>query len=1000
MHQKTITILLSCIFLASCQESPEHQANLHSQPLHTNQAALSSADCAADLPFGCSAENTCTNLPELEPAYNITHPKTLCVGTPEHDAWSAKLAADCTEDCLDKNKPFWLDHRLGLHHSTCESLVLDGKGITLIAPEENLHFIIWSNFTLKNMTLACGHNAGHASWVGGTIEGGSVFAANSHLHVEDTHFVCNKSLLRGGAIFAYVEDMDIQDSTFCMNKAMQGGAIFADSSGYVRPRDITISNTNFYNNRNPGCGDGLIDDVEGEFGDLGEQCDDGDHLNHNLCVNDCQRAVCGDGHVCSGEACLDGHRIEECDDQGESAECDDDCTLPECGDGNTNQRFGETCDDGNSVTEICSVYEGTCNVCNSQCIYQPVKGPECGDSKTDSAYGETCDDGNKLTENCNIYGETCDVCNSQCINQTINGPRCGDNSIDAVYDEMCDDGDDKNIDRQTICPELGDPTCETYPWDGYPYIPLINHPYLDATTVACNAETCTPLRRYCGDGIIDPETYQAPYEQWCGTGTECDLQQKALYDAAWDAGFRTGSCSSSNHYDCMPRPARDHPIEECDDGSDNGNNNKCIETHGGYGSIKCVSAFCGDGKICSGENCAEDKGGPGIEECDDAGESSTCNSDCTPAECGDGKVNYSAGEVCDDNNNDNNDRCLSAGATTPRNREVGCRWAICGDGFVCDTAECTSGPNGGVEECDDGNPNNKDACTTDCRIPVCGDGREEGREKCDDGNDIDDDGCSNDCMTERYCGDNIIQENLGEECDDGVWQNVFGDNCNNLCQIQQCGNGRKDRDEDCDDGNDDNTDFCLNTCEYPYCGDGFVNPDVEGCTDECDDPSCCTDSNGEPGHCAGGSDDWITHLNRVYPDDNISSFDAVNASYNVGDVAVLASIGCFIATAAFGSYLDPYVFILREFRDEVLLTNSLGRQFVSFYYTHGPAWANVIAASEMLRAGTRVALMPLVGVSYFLVMLSLGEKLVVLALFALGLAHMRRRASKKLCLSV
>ena len=86
MHRRNFSLLLFYILVTSCQESPEHQANLLSQPLHTNQAALSSADCAADLPFGCSAENICTNLPELEPAYNITHPKTLCVGTPEHDA--------------------------------------------------------------------------------------------------------------------------------------------------------------------------------------------------------------------------------------------------------------------------------------------------------------------------------------------------------------------------------------------------------------------------------------------------------------------------------------------------------------------------------------------------------------------------------------------------------------------------------------------------------------------------------------------------------------------------------------------------------------------------------------------------------------------------------------------------------------------------------------------------------------------------------------------------
>ena len=38
----------------------------------------------------------------------------------------------------------------------------------------------------------------------------------------------------------------------------------------------------------------------------------------------------------------------------------------------------------------------------------------------------------------------------------------------------------------------------------------------------------------------------------------------------------------------------------------------------------------------------------GDEVCDDAGESEACDIDCTPAECGDGLLNTTAGEVCDD----------------------------------------------------------------------------------------------------------------------------------------------------------------------------------------------------------------------------------------------------------------------------------------------------------------------------------------------------------------
>ncbi len=46
--------------------------------------------------------------------------------------------------------------------------------------------------------------------------------------------------------------------------------------------------------------------------------------------------------------------------------------------------------------------------------------------------------------------------------------------------------------------------------------------------------------------------------------------------------------------------------------------------------------------------------------------------------------------------------------------------------------------------------------------------------------------------------------------------------------------------------------------------------------------------------------------------------------------------GCFIATAAYGSYLDPHVQILRNFRDEYLLNNRPGRVFVRLYNHYSP----------------------------------------------------------------
>lgn len=84
--------------------------------------------------------------------------------------------------------------------------------------------------------------------------------------------------------------------------------------------------------------------------------------------------------------------------------------------------------------------------------------------------------------------------------------------------------------------------------------------------------------------------------------------------------------------------------------------------------------------------------------------------------------------------------------------------------------------------------------------------------------------------------------------------------------------------------------------------------------------------------------------------------------------------GCFIATAAYGSYLAPEVEVLRQFRDDYLITNPIGQTFVELYYNVSPPAAKFISRSEGLKSLTRCALTPVVyGLKYpfvFLIFMS------------------------------
>jgi endonuclease YncB( thermonuclease family) len=95
--------------------------------------------------------------------------------------------------------------------------------------------------------------------------------------------------------------------------------------------------------------------------------------------------------------------------------------------------------------------------------------------------------------------------------------------------------------------------------------------------------------------------------------------------------------------------------------------------------------------------------------------------------------------------------------------------------------------------------------------------------------------------------------------------------------------------------------------------------------------------------------------------------------------------GCFIATAAYGSPVDPYVKILRKFRDKYLLTNKIGRKFVRIYYSYSPVIAGYILKHDSLKVITRLSLLPVIGLSWVILTFGPGITIVIIMILSGGL---------------
>jgi ribosomal protein L21E len=133
-------------------------------------------------------------------------------------------------------------------------------------------------------------------------------------------------------------------------------------------------------------------------------------------------------------------------------------------------------------------------------------------------------------------------------------------------------------------------------------------------------------------------------------------------------------------------------------------------------------------------------------------------------------------------------------------------------------------------------------------------------------------------------------------------------------------------------------------------------------------------------------DKWIGDVGTVADVNAASTNITMNGDYSITanfEEAPPSSVGCFIATAAYGTAMAEEVQILREFRDKYLLTNPIGEGLVNFYYKVSPPIAEFMTEHSSMKLIVRAGLVPAVLMSSIAVNTTLADKIAIVGLLAL-----------------
>jgi cysteine-rich repeat protein len=469
------------------------------------------------------------------------------------------------------------------------------------------------------------------------------------------------------------------------------------------------------------CGNNIVEANQGEQCDgTGQaQCGAGQTCNQCGCISNPLDGVCGGS---------DGQVIYDFDNNGDGL----------------NQNSPWLCANGTIANFVYNPtthsWSWSCNganggendVCTATELW-------CGNNIVEANQGEQCDGTGQAQ--CGV-GQTCSQCG--CLSNPLDGV-CGWTDGEVIYD----------VDNN------GDALNQTSPWlcaDGNVSVFFYNsqtHTWSWQCVWLNGGQTdfCQASELWCGNNIVEAnqgEQCDGNGQAQCSSGETClacwCVYQPDCGNGIVDPGEACDDANSNNSDACtntcaltwcgdgiIQNPNGQWGNERCDDGNTN-NNDGCTNT--------CMETYCGDGTVqapnAQGQN----------ELCDDGNQNDSdgCSNSCAPNPlCGNGIVD--TGEFCDDGNTLAGDGC------TPS-----CQDEFCGDGY--------RDPNGGDNI---SSTQDDEACEQDVHCPIagswcvsgctcivptttfCGDGivqtpNSSGQmEQCDDWNQDDSDACSNAC---------------------------------------------------------------------------------------------------------------------------------------------------------------------------------------------------------------------------------------------------------------